>query len=73
MKLGNQKLDENAVKMLEYAEVECNRKSLCKAAGISEPSFFNRKKKPECMTLRELRVYCRLGKLTDEQILSAIR
>ena len=73
MKIGSQKLDENARKMIEHAAVECKPKMLCKAAGISVPSYYNRKKKPEDMTLRELRVLYRVGKLTDEQVLSAIR
>lgn len=74
MKLStNQTLNENARKIIRHATVECGRAKFCNGAGISEPTYYNHVKKPECITLRELRVMYRLGKLTDEQILSMIR
>lgn len=73
MKIRIQVLDENARKLWGHSEVECGRSKLCKAVGISEPSYYCRLRSPEKMTLREMRVLYRVGKLTDEQILSAIR
>ncbi len=74
MKLSeNQKLNENTRKLIAHASVECDRKKLCKASGVSEATYYRHIKRPEDITLGELRALFRLGKLTDDQLLSAIR
>lgn len=60
-------------------ENEVPRDKLMKLAGISPATishrFYSQKKSPEPdrMTVRELRVYCRALKLSDEEILDFVR
>ncbi len=71
--IGDRDLDESARKMIAYALIESDRKRLCHAMGCCDRTLSARKAEPEMLTLRELRAIYRLGKLTDEQVLSAIR
>lgn len=71
--IGDKGLDDNARKMIAYALIESDRKRLCHAMGCCDRTLVARKADPEMLTLRELRAIYRLGKLTDEQMLSAIR
>lgn len=71
--IANQNLDNNARKMIAYALVESDRKCLCHAMGCCDRTLAARKADPEMLTLRELRAIYRVGKLTDAQVLNAIR
>ena len=70
MRTTTQELNERTVKIIDHAIIECGRHRFCKAAGISESLYYKRRDRPEMLRLGEIRTLYRLGKLTDDQILS---
>ena len=73
MRTTTQELNERTVKIIDHAIIECGRHRFCKAAGISESLYYKRRARPEMLRLGEIRTLYRLGKLTDDQILSMVR
>ena len=73
MRTTTQELNERTVKIIYHAIIECGRHRFCKAAGISESLYYKRRDRPEMLRLGEIRTLYRLGKLTDDQILSMVR
>lgn len=71
--LGNQELDDNYRYYLRHMMVDTPKVKLCKLLGISSTCLYNHRKRPELLTVRELRIYRSTGRMTDEQILSIIR
>lgn len=71
--IGTRDLDDSARKMIAYALIETDREHLCRAMGCCGRTLAARKADPEMLTLRELRAIYRVGKLTDAQVLNAIR
>ena len=73
MRTTTQELNERTVKIIDHAIIERGRHRFCKAAGISESLYYKRRDRPEMLRLGEIRTLYRLGKLTDDQILSMVR
>lgn len=71
--LGTQGLDDAARNILGHVLVDTPRQKLAKLLGIGEKCLSERKKKPEMMRLRELRILRRTGRITDEQVLAMVR
>ena len=48
MKITAQELNERTVKIIDHAIIECGRHRFCKAAGISESSYYKRRTGRKC-------------------------
>lgn len=63
----------------QMIECEVSRQKMMKFAGISHSTlshrFYSEKTspKPDMMTVQELRIYCKILKLSDEDILDFVR
>ena len=73
VKLGTVELDDNYRYYLKHIMVDIPGKKLCKLLNLSEGCLYAHRRRPELVTVRELRILRSAGHITDEQILSIIR
>lgn len=66
-------LDVAAVKVIGYFESGVPKKKIFQLMGYTLPTHYSRKKNPENMTLRELRIMSEVTQLPDEVIMGMIR
>lgn len=73
VKLGTVELDDTYRHIMRHIIVDTPVKKLCKILNLSESCLYLHKRRPELVTIRELRILRQTGRMTDEQILAVIR